>query len=386
MVMQANLEAKKPTPTPVLSTQDIREKFVSYFQKADYKEIDAVPVVSPSGIVITSALTPVRDILLGKKQAPADNIVSIQLCIRAGSGYNDHETVVSSDQHLTSFDSASFFSFENSSNKKTINVVYNFLIKELKINPALLFITVHKDDRSALTAWKKLIPKERIFLLGDQDNVWQEQGISPAVSGYSTEIFYDQRPQTKRKTLPSPDDFRNGTMTELVNIVSHKPAMNTPKTMLPAQDPLPFYPQFSGKSMGVPRMAAIVQAVPSVYETDEIRPIMQQVEKSTGKIYAQADKKTKANMRVICDHMRTVPILIHNGVKALDTTPAGNTLKDLLQRAQTATKAIAPKKKNVLTQVAQVAIKQLASSTHPQIEQSKTKILNVIGNETTRKK
>jgi len=382
--MQANLEAKKRTP--VLSTQDIREKFLSYFQKADYQEINPIPVISENGAPVTSALTPFRDILLRKKKVPADNIVSIQLCIRAHAPYNDLETVRSSDQHLTSFDSASFFSFENSSNKKTINVVYNFLIKELGINPTLLFITVHKDDRSALTAWKKLIPKERIFLLGDQDNIWQEQGISPAISGYSTEVFYDQRPQIKRKTLPSPDDFRNGTMTELVNIVSHTPAMNTPKTMLPAQEPLPWQMPFSGKSFGFPRMAAVVQNVPSVYETDEIRPIMQQVEKSTGKIYAQADQETRANMRVICDHMRTVPILIHNGVKASDTTPAGNTLKDLLQRAQTATKTIAPKKKNVLTQVARVAIKQLASSTHPQIEKSKTKILNVINNETTRKK
>ena len=175
-------------------------------------------------------------------------------------------------------------------------------------------------------------------------------------------------------------------MNELVNIVSHTPTLNTPSSMTPPQGPFPSQMPFSGKSFGFPRMAAVVQNVPSVYETDEIKPIMQQVERSVGKTYAQADKKTKALMRVICDHMRTVAILIHNGVNSSDTTPAGRTLKDLLQRAQTAAKTVAPKKNNALPQVAEAAIKQLSlSPSHSEIEQSKTKILSTIHDETTSK-
>ena len=380
IITQVNLEAKKTTP--VLSTQDIREKFLEYFQKADYKEIPAVSVVSGNGTVVTSGLTLFRDVLLGKEERPADKGVSIQPCIRARTPYNDHDRVPSSDQHLTSFDSASFLSLDNPSSKKTIPLVYNFLIKELKLNPKMLFVTVHKDDHDALFAWENLIRKDHIFRFGGQDNWWQEKEFSPAIGGYSTEVFYDKRSQAQRKKLPTPNDFRNGTMTELVNIVSHTSTMKTPPQ--PNDFDLNPYP-FSGKSFGIQRMAAIVQQVPSVYETDEIKPIMQQVEKSVGKKYAQADETTKAHMRVICDHMRTVPILIHNGVKPSDTTPAGNTLKDLLQRAQTAAKTVAPKKKNVLTEVAQAAIQQL-SPTHPQIEQSKTKILSTIRHETASKK
>lgn len=383
IITQVNLEAKKPIP--VLSTQDIREKFLKRFETAGYIKVDPVSVVSDNGTVVTSGLTPFRDILLGKEKRPANKIVSIQPCIRAEAPHNDHDKVLSSDQHLTSFDSASFFSFDKPSSKKTIPLVHNFLTKELKLDPEMLFVTVHKDDHDALAAWKKLIPKERISRLGDEDNLWKEQGVSPAVGGYSTEVFYDNRPQAQREKLPTPNDFRNGNMNELVNIVSHTPTLNTPSSMTPPQGPFPWQMPFSGKSFGFPRMAAVVQNVPSVYETDEIKPIMQQVERSTGKIYAKADEQTKANMRVICDHMRTVPILIHNGVKSSDTTPAGNTLKDLLQRAQTAAKTVAPKKKNILPEVAQVALQQLAPI-HPQIRKNKAKILKIIRDETNSKK
>ena len=384
IIMNGNLQAKKPIPA--LSTQDIQEKFLEYFVSKHYIEVDPVSVVSDNGTVVPSGLAPFRNILLGKEERPANKIVSIQPCIRAGAPYNDQDTVPSSDQHLTSFDSASFFSFDNPSSKKTIPLVYKFLTKELKLDPKMLFVTVHKDDAEALAAWKKLIPKERIFRLGNEDNWWQEQGVSPAIGGYSTEVFYDKRPQAERKKLPTPNDFRNGTMIELVNIVSHTPTMNAPQSITPPQGPFPWQMPFSGKSLALPRIAIVAQKVHSVYETDEIKTIMQQVEESVGKTYAQADEKTKAHMRVICDHMRTVAILIHNGVNSSDTTPAGRTLKDLLQRAQTAAKTVAPKKNNALPQVAEAAIKQLSlSPSHSEIEQSKTKILSTIHDETTSK-
>ena len=380
IITQVNLDAKKTTVPPVLSTQDIQEKFLEYFVSKHYIEVDPVSVVSDNGTVVTSGLTPFRDILLGKEERPADKIVSIQPCIRARAPYNDHDKVLSSAQHLTSFDSASFFSFDNPSSKKTIPLVHNFLTKELKLDPKMLFVTVHKDDREALATWKKLIPKKRIFHLDDKDNWWQEQGVAPAVGGYSTEVFYDKRPQAQRKKLPTPNDFRNGTMTELVNIVSHTATIKAP----PSFSPSPWM-NFSGKSLGFQRMAAVVQNVPSVYETDEIKSIMQQVEKSVGKTYAQADEQTRAHMRVICDHMRTVPLLINNGVKPSDRTPAGETLKDLLERAQISANIVAPKKKNVLPEVAQVALQQLAPI-HPQIRKNKAKILKIIGDETDSKK
>ncbi len=382
MIMQVSLEGKKTTST--LSTQDIREKFLQYFKKADYKEINPTPIISENGALVTSGLTPFRNVLLEKEEAPADKIVSIQLCMRSYPPYNDQDKVVTSDQHLTSFDSATFFSFDNPSNKQTIPLVYSFLTTTLGIDPERLFVTVHREDHSSLIAWKKLILRERIFRLGDQDNIWQEQGVSPAISGYSTEVFYDKRPQGERKKLPRPDDFRNGTMTELVNIVSHSSTINTPDPITPPFPPTPWM-SFSGKSFGIPRMAAVVQQVPSVYETDEIKPIMQQVEKSTGKIYAQADEQTRAHMRVMCDHMRTVPLLIHNGVKPSDTTPAGNALKDLLERAQNSANIVAPKKKNILPEIAQVALQQLSPS-HPEIRKNKAKILKTIRHETDSKK
>ena len=386
IITQANLETKQVTPPPKLSTQDIREKFLEYFKKADYKEIDPIPVISKNGALVTSGITPFRDFLLEKKEAPADKVVSIQLCMRSYPPYNDQDKVVTSDQHLTSFDSASFFSFDNPSNKKTIPLVYKFLIKILKLDPKMIFVTVHRNDHDSLIAWKKLINKEHIFRLGDQDNIWQEQGISPAIRGYSTEVFYDKRPQAQRKKLPTKNDFRNGSMTELVNIVSRTSDMETPPQPNGFDPFLNFSPPpFSGKSFGMPRIAAVVQNVPSVYETDEIKPIMQQVEKSVGKIYAQADEQTRAHMRVICDHMRTVPLLIHNGVKPSDTTPAGETLKDLLERAQTSANIVAPKKKNVLPEVAQVALQQL-SPRNPEIRKNKAKILKTIRHETDSKK
>ena len=55
--------------------------------------------------------------------------------------------------------------------------------------------------------------------------------------------------------------------------------------------------------MGLERMAAILQDVPSVFETDALRPLIDLAEELSGRSYADGGATTRA-MRILADHSR----------------------------------------------------------------------------------
>src|SRR3954452_6011937 len=65
--------------------------------------------------------------------------------------------------------------------------------------------------------------------------------------------------------------------------------------------------------MGLDRMAAILQDVPSVYETDLVRPLVDLAEELSGHSYDDGGKETRA-IRDVADHARGAPFLIADGV------------------------------------------------------------------------
>ncbi|PKU82220.1 putative alanine--tRNA ligase, chloroplastic [Dendrobium catenatum] len=66
--------------------------------------------------------------------------------------------------------------------------------------------------------------------------------------------------------------------------------------------------------MGLERMAQVLQKVPNNYETDLIFPIIEKASNLAMISYANADDATKANFKIIGDHMRAVVYLISDGV------------------------------------------------------------------------
>ena len=83
--------------------------------------------------------------------------------------------------------------------------------------------------------------------------------------------------------------------------------------------------------MGVERMAAILQDVDSVFETDALRPLVDLAEELSGHGYADGGKTTRA-MRILADHSRGTAALIADGVVP-SNEDRGYVLRRIMRRA-----------------------------------------------------
>ena len=72
--------------------------------------------------------------------------------------------------------------------------------------------------------------------------------------------------------------------------------------------------------MGLERMAAILQGVESVFETDAFRPLIDLAEELSGRSYGD-DRATTRAMRIIADHSRGTAFLIARRRGALQRGP-----------------------------------------------------------------
>ena len=85
-------------------------------------------------------------------------------------------------------------------------------------------------------------------------------------------------------------------------------------------------------------MASILQDVPSVYETDQFRPLVELGERLSGRRYGSDPVATKA-LRVLADHSRAMTFLIADGV-APSNEDRGYILRRIMRRAIQQGKAI----------------------------------------------
>jgi alanyl-tRNA synthetase len=83
--------------------------------------------------------------------------------------------------------------------------------------------------------------------------------------------------------------------------------------------------------MGLERMAALLQEVPSVYETDLFRPLIGLAEEMSGRRYGEDPRTTRA-MRIVADHSRGMSFLIADGVVP-SNEDRGYILRRIMRRA-----------------------------------------------------
>ena len=83
--------------------------------------------------------------------------------------------------------------------------------------------------------------------------------------------------------------------------------------------------------MGLDRMAAILQDVPSVFETDLVRPLIDLAEELSGRSYDEGGAVTRA-MRIVADHSRGAAFLIADGVVP-SNEDRGYILRRIMRRA-----------------------------------------------------
>ena len=173
-----------------LGLNEIREKYLSFFESKDHLRLPSFPLVpinDKSILLINAGMTPLKPYFTGQETPPKKRVTTCQKCIRTP----DIECVGKTARHGTFFEMLGNFSFGDYFKKEVIPWAWEFLTVTMEIPADKLWITIYEDDDEAFEIWNKSvgIPAERIVRLGKEDNFW-EHGQGPC--GPCSEIHYDR--------------------------------------------------------------------------------------------------------------------------------------------------------------------------------------------------
>ena len=314
---------------PHMTSDEIRERFLSYFAERGHQRLPSAPLVprnDPSTLLISAGMHPLKPYFLGVEQPPAQRLTTSQKCFRTV----DIDNIGRTYRHLTFFEMLGNFSIGDYFKQGAVEFAWDFSLKELGFAPESVWATVFEGDEAlglgidqeAIDAWLSVgVPRERIVPLGREDNFWQAGPTGPC--GPCSELYLDRGPEFGgADELPGSDGER---FLEYWNLVfmQYDQEPEGVLTPLPAQN--------IDTGLGLNRLAAIMQGTTSVFETDQIRPLVTLGEELSGRTYGEAEDTDRA-LRILADHARGMSFLIADGVVP-SNEDRGYVLRRLMRRA-----------------------------------------------------
>ena len=298
-----------------MNSNEIREEFLKFFEQNNHKIMPSASLIPVDETLLFTAagMVPFKDYFLGNNKPPHTNLVSSQKCIRTV----DIDIIGDTDRHLTFFEMLGNFSIGEYFKEQAIKHAYEFITKNLGINPDDLWFTVYKDDDESFNIWKDVIgvPEERIQR-GDKDNFWQMN--IPGPCGPCSEIFIDRGPDYGEEGGPiggGEDRF-----IEIWNLVFMESIQDEPYNVvgeLPAKN--------IDTGMGLERIAMVLQDKESPFEIDTFESIYEQLK-------PKIKNPNKKYERIILDHMKASTFMISDGVVPTNEG-RGYILRRLIRRA-----------------------------------------------------
>jgi alanyl-tRNA synthetase len=125
--------------------------------------------------------------------------------------------------------------------------------------------------------------------------------------------------------------------------------------------------------MGLERMAVVLQDVPSVFETDLLRPILETAESLTGHRYG-AEDRSDVSLRILAEHGRATTFMIADGVLP-SNEGRGYVLRRLLRRIVWHARRLGMEQ-GVTTPLAERTI-ELMGDAYPELVERKALVLQV---------
>ncbi len=352
-----------------LGLNEIRERYLKFFESKGHLRMPSfslVPKNDKSILLINAGMTPLKPYFTGAETPPCRRVTTCQKCIRTP----DIENVGHTARHGTYFEMLGNFSFGDYFKKEVIPWAWEFLTKDLEMDPNLLYPSVYEEDDEAFEIWNKVIgiPAERITRLGKEDNFW-EHGTGPC--GPCSEIYYDRGIEHgcgKPDCRPGCECDR---FVEIWNLVFSQFDRQEDGSYLPlAQKNI-------DTGGGLERFACVMQGVENLFEVDTVRKILDTVCEKAGKTYG-ADQKDDVAIRVITDHMRSSTMMISDGVIP-SNAGAGYVLRRLMRRAARFGRLLGIEGK-FLADIADVVIDQNKDA-YPELVSKYTMIMTIINKE-----
>ncbi|MDC3393439.1 alanine--tRNA ligase [Luminiphilus sp.] len=305
-----------------MKTADIREAFLSYFERQQHTRVASsslVPHDDPTLLFTNAGMNQFKDTFLGVETRDYHRAVSSQRCVRAGGKHNDLENVGYTARHHTFFEMLGNFSFGDYFKREAINFAWTFLTEDLQLPKEKLWVTVHTSDDEAAKIWIDEIGVDanRLSRL-DEDNFWQMGDTGPC--GPSSEIFYDHGADVPGGPPGSPDDDLDRYI-EIWNLVFMQYNRDSSGELhaLPAPS--------VDTGMGLERIAAVLQGVHNNYDIDLFKALI-----AAAASELEVKDLSHTSLRVVADHLRACAFLVSDGVLP-SNEGRGYVLRRILRRA-----------------------------------------------------
>jgi alanyl-tRNA synthetase len=313
-----------------MTSDEIRETFLEFFVERDHLRLPSgslVPSVhDPSVLLTTAGMQPLVPYFLGREPAPHPRLTSCQKVFRTV----DIENVGDTTRHLTFFEMLGNFSVGDYFKQGAIERAWEFSLHALGFRPESIWITVFAGDEvlglgpdeEAIEAWLALgVPRERIVECPRSENFWQAGATGPC--GPCSELYFDRGSE-----FGSPEDLPGGDnerFLEYWNLVF----------MQYAQDPVDHLEPLPARNidtgLGLNRMALIQQGTPTIFETDQFKPLIELGEELSGRRYGEEGATDRA-LRILADHTRGMTFLVADGVVP-SNEDRGYVLRRIMRRA-----------------------------------------------------
>ncbi len=349
-----------------MGLNEIREAYLKFFESKEHLRLESFPLVpknDKSLLLINAGMAPLKPYFTGLQKPPKTRITTCQKCIRTG----DIENVGKTSRHATYFEMLGNFSFGDYFKEEVIPWAWEFVTEVLQIPKDKLYVTIYLEDDEAFDIWTKStdVDPARIFRLGKEDNFWE---IGQGPCGPCSEIHFDRGEgviKTVEEFLAAADADR---VVEFWNLVFTQFDKDENGVYNKLEHPN------IDTGMGLERIATIMQGKDTIFEVDTIKSILDEVCRVSSTTYGENSSKD-ISLRIITDHIRSVTMLICDGVLP-SNEGRGYVLRRLLRRAARHGRLLGLKEA-FLYDLCDVVVKN-SKGAYPQLEEQKDYIKNVI--------
>ena len=318
------------------SSQQIRQEFISFFEKRGHRFVRSAPVVpndDPTLLFSNSGMAQFKDIFLGTGVREFNRATNSQKCIRASGKHNDLEDVGHDNYHHTFFEMLGNWSFGDYFKKDAIGWAWELMTDLWQLPKDKLWATVYEGgegleaDEEAENIWLSDtdINPNQVLRFGKEDNFWEMGEVGPC--GPCSELHID----LGKGTCPLSDIHTCSVnlegcwrFVELWNLVFIQ------YQRFPDGRLSPLNAQHVDTGMGLERICRVLQGVDSNYSTDIFKPIIAGISEVTGQKDAKGD--VGIAFRVIADHLRSLSFAIADGAFP-SNEGRGYVLRRMLRRA-----------------------------------------------------
>ncbi len=313
-----------------MTAAEIRDFFLGFFEARDHRRVPSASLVpaalDPSVLLTTAGMQPFKPYFRGEEPPPWPRLTSSQKVFRT----TDIENVGLTARHLTFFEMLGNFSFGDYFKAGAVDHAWTLSREGFGFDAEHVWITVFGGDEvlglgpdeEAIACWRGVgVPDERIVRLGREDNFWQAGPTGPC--GPCSELYLDRGLGFGSEGDRPGDDTER--FLEYWNLVfmQYELGPDASLTPLPKQN--------IDTGLGLERLAAILQGVPSVFETDLFRPLVSFGEERSGRRYGDDPESTRA-LRILADHGRGMTMLLSDGVVP-SNEDRGYILRRIMRRA-----------------------------------------------------